>query len=42
MITKTDVEILNEYKGGTGRVLSVYLDVDQSNASNLNRGFLRY
>ena len=39
MITKTDLEMINEYKAGIGRVLSVYLDVDQSNAANLNRGF---
>ncbi len=25
MIAKTDFEVLSEYKGGTGRVLSVYL-----------------
>ena len=39
MISKTDVAPVNEYKKATGRVLSVYLDVDQSNASNLNRSF---
>ena len=39
MITKTDLAVLNEYKAAAGRVLSVYLDVDQSNASNLNREF---
>lgn len=39
MITKTDLQVLNEYKAETGRVLSVYLDVDQSNAANLNRKF---
>ena len=39
MITKTDLDILNDYKTGTGRVLSVYLDVDQSNPANLNRKF---
>ena len=39
MITKTDLEVLNNYKTETGRVLSVYLDVDQSNAANLNRKF---
>ena len=39
MITKTDLQVLNAYKAGTGRVLSVYLDVDQSNAAHLNRKF---
>ena len=39
MITKTDLEVLNNYTGDIGRVLSVYLDVDQSNAANLNRKF---
>jgi len=27
VIAKTDFEVLSEYKGGTGRVLSVYWDV---------------
>ena len=39
MITKTDLQVLNDYKAETGRVLSVYLDVDQSKAANLNRKF---
>src|SRR5438105_3323746 len=39
MITKTELEVLNEYKAGAGRVLSIYLDVDQSNSANLNRKF---
>ena len=39
MITKTDLEVLNDYRTATGHVLSVYLDVDQSNAANLNRKF---
>ena len=39
MISKADLEKVNEYKQAPGRVLSVYLDVDQSKASNLNRGF---
>src|SRR5437868_6667095 len=66
VITKSDLEVLNEYMSGanasrtrsasaiarslkegrshqvmpeTGRVLSVYLDVDQSKAANLNRKF---
>ena len=39
MISKTDLAPVNEYKAETGRVLSTYLDVDQSNAANLNRKF---
>lgn len=39
MITKTDLEPFAEYKNAAGRVLSVYLDIDQSNAANINRGF---
>jgi peptide subunit release factor 1 (eRF1) len=39
MISKTDLALVNEYKAQTGRVLSIYLDVDQSNAANLNRKF---
>jgi len=39
MLTKMDLESLREYREGPGRVLSVYLDLDQSNAANLNRGF---
>ncbi len=40
MITKMDVEPLNDVRKGAGRVLSVYLGVDQSNAANINRGFV--
>jgi peptide chain release factor subunit 1 len=40
-ITSKDLGDLQESKAGTGRVLSVYLDVDQSRAANLNRGFER-
>jgi peptide subunit release factor 1 (eRF1) len=40
MITKTDLQRLSEFKEPAGRVLSVYLDVDQSRAVNLNRGFV--
>jgi peptide chain release factor subunit 1 len=39
-ITAKDLEELKESRTGTGRVLSVYLDVDQSKAANLNRGFV--
>jgi peptide subunit release factor 1 (eRF1) len=39
MISKMDLAPVKEYKAVTGRVLSVYLDVDQSNAANLNRKF---
>ncbi len=39
MITKTELEVLSEYKAGAGRALSIYLDVDQSNTANLNRKF---
>jgi hypothetical protein len=39
MITKTDLEVLNDYRSETGHVLSVYLDVDQSKAAHLNRKF---
>jgi peptide subunit release factor 1 (eRF1) len=38
-ITSKDLGDLQEPKAGAGRVLSVYLDVDQSRAANLNRGF---
>jgi peptide subunit release factor 1 (eRF1) len=38
-ITAKDLGDLQEPKASTGRVLSVYLDVDQSRAANLNRGF---
>ena len=40
MITKMDVSPLNDLGKGAGRVLSVYLDVDQSKAANLNRCFV--
>jgi hypothetical protein len=40
-ITPKDLGDLQESKAGAGRVLSVYLDVDQSRAANLNRGFER-
>ena len=39
MISKTDLASITEDKAATGRVLSVYLDVDQSHAENLNRKF---
>jgi hypothetical protein len=38
-ITPNDLGDLRESKSGIGRVLSVYLDVDQSKAANLNRKF---
>jgi peptide subunit release factor 1 (eRF1) len=41
IITSKDLGDLQESRAGTGRVLSVYLDVDQSRAANLNRGFER-
>ncbi len=37
MITKMDVSPLNDLEKGAGRVLSVYLDVDQSKAANPGR-----
>jgi hypothetical protein len=40
-ITSKDLGDLQETRTGPGRVLSVYLDVDQSKAANLNRGFER-
>jgi peptide subunit release factor 1 (eRF1) len=40
-ITSKDLGDLQEAREGAGRVLSVYLDVDQSRAANLNRGFER-
>jgi hypothetical protein len=40
-ITSKDLGGLQESSAGEGRVLSVYLDVDQSRAANLNRGFER-
>jgi peptide subunit release factor 1 (eRF1) len=39
MISKTDLAPVTEYKMAVGRVLSVYLDVDQAHAENLNRKF---
>src|ERR1044072_6532593 len=39
MISKTDLAPVTEYKTALGRVLSVYLDVDQAHAENLNRKF---
>ena len=39
MISKTDLAPITEFKSDTGRVLSVYLDVDQAHAENLNRKF---
>jgi hypothetical protein len=39
MISKIDLAPITEYKTPAGRVLSVYLDVDQSHAENLNRQF---
>jgi peptide chain release factor subunit 1 len=40
MISYDDIQELQQYKSGTEpAVLSLYLNVDQSNASNLNRGF---
>lgn len=38
-ITVKDLGDLQESKAGAGRVLSIYLDVDQAKAANLNRGF---
>jgi release factor family 10 len=38
-ITAKDLGELREPRTGAGRVLSVYLDVDQSKAANLNRRF---
>src|SRR6476660_8976521 len=38
-ITAKDLGELRESGTGAGRVLSVYLDVDQSKAANLNRRF---
>ena len=39
MISKMDLASVNEYKTAPGRVLTVYLDVDQSKGENLNRKF---
>jgi hypothetical protein len=39
-ITAKDLGELKESRTGAGRVLSVYLDVDQSKAANLNRRFV--
>ena len=38
-MTTKDLSELEEYKIEAGKVLSVYLDIDQSRAANLNRGF---
>ena len=38
-MTTKDLSELEEYKVEAGKVLSVYLDIDQSRAANLNRGF---
>jgi peptide subunit release factor 1 (eRF1) len=38
-ITAKDLGDLREARAGAGRVLSIYLDVDQSKAANLSRGF---
>jgi peptide subunit release factor 1 (eRF1) len=38
-ISRTELENLIERKGAESGVLSVYLEVDQSRAANLNRGF---
>jgi peptide subunit release factor 1 (eRF1) len=39
MLTKTDLNSLQDYERFAGRTLSIYLDTDQGNAANLNRGF---
>ena len=39
MLTKKDLGEMQDYDSAAGRILSVYLDIDQSDASNLNRGF---
>jgi peptide subunit release factor 1 (eRF1) len=39
MNSKTDLAPITEFKSAAGRVLSVYLDVDQAHAENLNRKF---
>jgi peptide subunit release factor 1 (eRF1) len=39
MISKTDLAPVTDYKTPLGRVLSIYLDVDQAHAENLNRKF---
>ncbi|RMG54875.1 MAG: hypothetical protein D6723_03970 [Acidobacteria bacterium] len=42
MVTYEDLQVLKSYQPqGDGYVLSLYLDVDQSKAINLNRGFER-
>jgi peptide chain release factor subunit 1 len=41
MLTRTDLQTLSEFRKANGKVLSVYLDIDQSKATNLNRGFER-
>jgi peptide subunit release factor 1 (eRF1) len=39
MVTKADLANLRDYEFATGHVLSIYLDVNQSDAANLNRAF---
>src|SRR5438132_18444 len=39
MLSKTDLASVNECKATSGQVLSIYLDIDQSKAENLNRKF---
>jgi len=40
MITKNDIRQLQQYRSGADSlVLSLYLNIDQSDAANLNRGF---
>ena len=39
MITKKALAAVRDFQAPVGRVLSVYLDVDQSKPANLNRGF---
>jgi peptide subunit release factor 1 (eRF1) len=39
MVTKADLATLQNYRSSMGRVLSIFLDVDQSKAANLNRAF---
>src|SRR5687768_1978751 len=41
MLTKTDLQSLRKYRAISGMVLSLYVNQDQSNAANLNRGFER-
>ena len=42
MLSKTDLASVNECKATSGQVLSIYLDIDQSKAENLNRTFENY